>query len=230
MRLLPLAALLAALAAPALATDPPPMAAAGLLERDGRTDCSGVLIEPDLVATAGHCVAGKKLVAEGGENRISFRTGSYPGHPGTEHEAVKIMQHPLYLTTRAVSSKILTADIALIALGEPVPPEAARPIPWGEPVGPDESLLIASYPGGKGARARERTCPVLIADGSLARLSCHVVPGESGAPVVRLTGDGPELAAVLVAASKERRQPYALTVQARTRLLQLYAVWNLETP
>lgn len=232
MRVLRLAALLlATLAAPAAgAADPPPMAAAGRLERDGRIDCSAVLVAPDLVATAGHCVAGKTLAAEGGDATILFLTGAYPGHPSETFAAIRIMQHPLYLTTQAVGARILTADIALLALEDPVPPETARPVGWGEPVAEGDRLLVASYPGGRGDRARERACPALVADGSLTRLSCHVVPGESGAPVIRLAEGGPELAAVVVATSRDGHQPYALAVQARTRLLQLAAVWGLTPP
>ncbi len=231
MRALCLALLLAATApGPVRAEGPPPMAGAGLLERDGRTDCSAVLVAPDLVATAGHCVAGKTLAAEGGADRIRFHTGGYPGHPSLARTATRILRHPLDLTARATGGRILTADLALLELDTPVPPGIALPLAWGEPAQVGERLLVASYPGGRGERARERLCEVTEADGSLARLACRVVPGESGAPVVRLTPEGPEIAAMVVAMSKEGRQPYALTVQARTRLLQLAAVWGLTPP
>ncbi len=230
MRALCLALFVALAPGPARSEDLPPLAGAGVLERDGRTDCSAVLVAPDLVATAGHCVAGKKLAAEGGDSTIRFHTGSYPGHPSLARTAIRILRHPLDLTARATGARILTADLALLELDAPVPPGIALPVAWGEPAQVGERLLIASYPGGRGDRARERLCEVTEADGSLARLSCRVVPGESGAPVVRLAPDGPEMAAMVVAMSMEGRQPYALTVQARTRLLQLAAVWGLTPP
>lgn len=225
--------LLAALGLAALTAGPaagngpaPPMAAAGVLERDGRTDCSAVLVAPARILTAAHCVTGKTLEAEGGSNSILFRTGAYPGHPSLERAAIRVMVHPMYLAAEVVAANVRSADIALLALETPIPPESVAPLVPGLPVGIEESVLVASYPGGQGDRARERRCPVLLADATLARLSCIVIPGESGAPVVRLTENGPELAGLVVATSRAGHQPYALTVQIEARLIQLVAVYG----
>lgn len=234
LRLLAAACLCFALAPGiARAADPvalPPVAAAGVLEQDGRIDCSGVLIAPDLVATAAHCVHGKKLTFDGGESTIIFRTGGYPGHPQVEREAVALMLHPIYLAARVGINRPMAADMAVIALDAPINSATVRAIPVGDHVREGEGLLIASYPGGQGQRARERLCPALTGDGTMATLSCVVRPGESGAPVIRLTEDGPELAGIVIAKSRAGRQPYALAVQAGVRLRQIMAVYRAGTP
>lgn len=206
------------------------MAGVGSLERDGRTDCSAVLITPELLMTAAHCVSGKKLVAEGGSSTITFRTGYYPGHRTAQREAVRLMPHPLYLAAKIGSNKPMGVDVALIALEKPVPEDVARPLPIGAPLSEGERVLVASYPAGKGERARERTCPVRSAEPTLARISCKVVPGESGAPVLRLRASGPEIAAIIIASSTDSRPPFGLVVQADVRLSQLFAVYGAPLP
>ncbi len=206
------------------------MAAVGSLERDGRTDCSAVLITPEVLATAAHCVAGRKLVAEGGTFEITFRTGHYPGHRTVKRSAIRLMAHPLYLAAKVGKNKPLGVDMALIELAEPVPDDIARPLPIGAPLEEGERVLVASYPAGKGERARERPCPVKMADATLARISCKIVPGESGAPVIRLGPNGPEIAAIVIASSTESRPPFGLVVQADVRLSQLLAVYGAPIP
>ncbi len=89
-----------------------------------------------------------------------------------------------------------------------------------------ERLLIASYPGGRGERARERLCPAITTSVQVATLSCIVVSGESGAPVLRLTA---ARAGSWRRSSSPNRgpghQPFAFTVQAARRLRQLAAIY-----
>ena len=208
----------------------PPVAAAGVIESDGRRSCSGVLIAPDLVATAAHCVGGGKLASEGGDRVIRFHTGAYPGHLSTVREVARIMRHPLYRPDALGARERLSGDLALLRLSEPVPGTVAKPIPLGDPIAPGERLLIASWPGGAGSRARERICPAITTGPQVATLSCIVVSGESGAPVVRLTPEGPRLAAIVVATSRAGHQPFAFTVQAGPRIRQLSAIYLDEEP
>ncbi len=225
IRVLLLSALLSLAHMPAHADGPPPMAAAGVLERDEIRDCSAVLIAEDLIATAAHCVAGKVLASEGGDSEIRFHTGAYPGHRSLARNAVEIMIHPLYRISRDRAQ--LGADIAILRLDAPVPDEVARPIPIAEPIAMNERLLVATWPGGQGGRARERMCAPVSIEQRLVTLGCSVTPGESGGAVVRLTEDGPTLAGVVVATGDLGRQPLALVVQAMRQLSQIKALFQL---
>ena len=223
-----LAALALAIAGHAApAADAPPMAAAGVLQHKGRNTCSAVLIAPAVVATAAHCVEGlRKRLGKTGQS-LRFRTGAYPGHPATTHEAVEIFTHPLYQALSEEERGRILSDIAVLRLAEPVAPADARPLPIGAAMEAGERLLIASYAGGRGDRARERICPSLAIKSSVAQLSCKVTGGESGAPVLRLTDAGPELAGILVAGGRQGHQPYGFAVEARSRLAQLRAVYGV---
>ncbi|MEM0947616.1 MAG: trypsin-like serine protease [Pseudomonadota bacterium] len=226
MSLRPLIALLLIFGSAAQA-EPPPMAAAGALESGGRTSCSAVLIAPHLIATAAHCLPGNKSNSTSEPNPIVFRTGAYPGHLSRDFEVAESVVHPLFGSDQEDRSGGIRADVALARLAVPVPAEVARPIPPGMPIGDDDpSVLLATWPGGAGARARERRCPVLAAEGAIATLSCIVIPGESGGAVVRLTESGPELAAIVVATARSGRQPFGFAVQARSRIAQLKAIYG----
>jgi len=197
------------------------MAGAGVLVRDGKADCSAALIAPDLLATAGHCLAGKTL----GENSLVFRTGKYPGHPSVEREAAALHVHPLFLVGRSIENKNLGSDIGLIRLAEPIPGDVARPFGLVSEAETGERVLIASYPGGVGDRARERKCPVLDLRSTIMLLSCVVKPGESGSPVVRITEGEPELLGILVATGRDGHQPFGYAVLSQARLGQMRAIF-----
>ena len=211
------------MALPALA-DPPPMAGAGVLVRDGKADCSAALIAPDLLATAGHCIAGKTLGED--DTTVVFRTGAYPGHPSVEREAVALHVHPLFLIGRSIENKNLGSDIGLIRLAAPIPANVARPFALISAAQAGERVLIASYPGGSGDRARERKCPVLDLRATVMLLSCVVNPGESGSPVVRITEGEPELLGILVATGRDGHQPFGYAVLSQARLGQMRAIFG----
>jgi protease YdgD len=50
----------------------------------------------------------------------------------------------------------------------------------------------------------EEGCFVLESHGAVRMLSCNVVQGSSGAPVMRVTEDGPEIVAVISAMATDR--------------------------
>ena len=131
----------------AAAAELPPMAGVGVLVRDGKADCSAVLIAPDLVVTAAHCIAGKTLEAEGGDSQIQFRTGAYPGHQPFEQDAATLMPHPLYLTAKIAFNQPMSSDIALIGLAAPIPASVAMPIAWGRTPGAEAAITMAVSSG-----------------------------------------------------------------------------------
>lgn len=208
----------------ALAVAPHPTAAVGVVLLGGRAVCTGTLIAADLVLTSAHCLDGAGRAATD-PSRIRFRTGAYPGVTPVEIGAARIVAHPLYPEPGEVSAieRRTGYDLALVRLGEDVPVAAALPLRPTRDLVVAPRLLIASFRGGQGVRARERTCPVIDATDRMIRMGCDVRPGESGAPVLQHGASGLALVGVLSARAEDGPQKLAIAAGS-TRIGQLLAV------
>ena len=202
---------------------PHPTAAVGLVLRDGVGTCTGSLIAADLILTAAHCAEGLAGGEESG--RLRFRTGAYPGLEPVEISAARVVLHPLYPQDdeKLGVERRTGYDLALLRLASPVPEAAARPLVPSREAVVAPRLLIASYRGGKGVRARERTCPVISATDRMIEMGCDVRPGESGSPVLQRGEGGLALVGVLSARAEDGPQKLAIAAGS-TRIGQLQAL------
>jgi protease YdgD len=97
--------------------------------------CTAVLIAPDVALTAAHCARG--AVSGPAAMRLTFRPDSAPF-------AVTIRAVAFHAArgTDPLSFDNAHADIALLRLAQPVPPDIATPIPLSHrPPGRDRSAL-----------------------------------------------------------------------------------------
>jgi len=185
-----------------------------MIDKGKRGACSGVLIEPDLVLTAAHCLFGPKQNGRLKTDNIVFRTGAYPGRPSVERGVAEFVRHPLFLAAQRAGQPENRFDFGLVRLDAAVPEYVARPLAVREiEAAVGDTLLIASFPRGRGERARERRCPILATAPDLLLVECVVVSGESGAPVLWRDGETWVVGAVLLATSTINGRPAGLAAR-----------------
>lgn len=194
------------------------MAAVGIVTLGNGGKCSGTLIAPNLVLTAGHCVMSADRQSAKPLRGMTFETGEYPGHDSQTYEVREVAVHPLYIGTSPNRPDSIIHDAALVYLAASVSARVAAPIPV-VPSQVNEAPLIASYRGGKGDRARERRCPLVENWRDVLLIGCDVGAGESGAPVLTLRNGELGVVGIVSASTRKKRTQMALAVKT-DRVLQ----------
>lgn len=153
----------------------------------GAAICTGVLVAPDLVLTASHCVRG----AAEDPASIRFDAGWEDGRPAVRGQGAKVL---------LPGSEDLSADIALVLLDHPIVAEMATPLPLATPSeGPHE--MHGFRRDDPGRPATPQICHTLAVIPGLLGFDCPAVSGNSGAPILQRTEEGWEVVAIMVAAS-----------------------------
>jgi protease YdgD len=141
--------------------------------------CTAVLIAPDVALTAGHCAQGP--VSGPAALRLIFGPDTLP--PAFQ-VTVRAVAFHAERAGNALNAGTAHADVALLRLAMPVPPEIARPIPLGAGVTPSAGALYG-YVNDTEERLRGHpACLIVSAREGLLVSDCTVVSGFSGAPLL----------------------------------------------
>ncbi|MEX5727421.1 protease YdgD [Rhodovulum iodosum] len=176
-------------------------------EAVGRVDlgggfCTGVLVAPDLVLTAAHCLYDGPRRRD--PRQITFRAG-LAGKTAVFDRAVRrAVVDPGYDPVTADGLVRLEHDAALLQLAEAIPAAAAAPFVPGLHVAPGAAVSVVSYAAGReDALAWQPECTVLQRGPLAYAFSCDVTFGASGAPVFESGSGRARIVAIVSGGGKD---------------------------
>ena len=172
--------------------------------------CSGVVLAPDIVLTAAHCVKPGERLQVGGNLGGGYQT--LP--PSLLSPVAEIVQHPLYASKDSGSP-----DLAILKLAKPLPDRFIPAVLNPRIPNPGDDLIVAGY-GKSAARNSEVVLRMVLQRVSQSFRGWVVLtavgddgagaaPGDSGGPVFAYRGMH-SLVGLMVGVSEKRTKAVAL--------------------
>ncbi len=164
-------------------------------EAVGRVDigkggfCTGVLIAPDQVLTAAHCVyggQGKPVDAQ----TIRFRAGLRDGVVIAERGVARYAATKGYDPADGMTADNVRRDVALLELTEPIQSALAAPFRLHGGGTKGQRVSVVSYGANRDkAPSWQRDCGLTWRAKGIMAFDCNVIFGSSGAPVFARDGN-----------------------------------------
>ena len=187
--------------------------AVGRVEMDEKGFCTGVLIAPDLVLTAAHCLfAGSDRYVQ--PSKVTFRAGLSDGQALAQSGVTRMVVHPRYDPDAPDRMKQIHYDAGLMQLAAPVSLSVAAPFRVDTLNANARDLSVVSYGRGRSeALSWDDKCNVLGRAQGLIAFDCDVTFGSSGAPVFHRMGNRASIVSLVSAGISGQGKEFAVGME-----------------
>ncbi|SNX71033.1 V8-like Glu-specific endopeptidase [Cereibacter ovatus] len=198
--------------------------AVGKLMLGDRGFCTGTLIRPDVVLTAGHCLFDKETGARIDAGVIEFLAGWRNGRAVAYRHVRRAVVHPDYVFSAEDPAERVAHDVAVLELDQPIRLPSVAPFRIeAAPLGGGQVGVVSYAQGRSEAPSLQEICSVLGRMPGTLVLSCSVDFGASGAPVFTMQDGAPSVVSVVSAKAEMDGKPISLASDIGTPLRDILA-------
>lgn len=185
--------------------------AVGRLDIGGEGFCTGALIAPKLVLTAGHCLFDKDTGGRINHEKVEFLAGWRNGRASAYRNIRRAVVHPEYNFGADVSSRRVRNDLALLELDRPIRRRDIRPLSTAARPRNGDIVGVVSYAKDRSeAPSLQEVCRVLAQQEGVLVTTCEVGFGSSGAPIFIFDNGQAHVVSVISAKAESEGQNVAL--------------------
>jgi protease YdgD len=168
--------------------------------------CTGVLIAPDQVLTAAHCLYDRSR-APVRAGSLRFRAGLRDGVAIAESGISGYVVAAGYDPASGMAAQNVRRDAALLRLATPIPSAVAAPFALHGAPAPGQRVSLVSYGRDRDeAPSWQRDCGMLWQQDGLMAFDCDVIFGSSGAPVFARSGSRTRILSLVSGGTTAGRQ------------------------
>ncbi|MDA8585638.1 S1 family peptidase [Rhodobacteraceae bacterium] len=189
--------------------------------------CTGALIAPDVVLTAGHCLYDTRTGQQVDPTTVEFLAGWRNGRASATRKVRSAVVHPDYVYSGPTGSDTVAVDLAILKLASPINRPQIQPFATGKRPRKGASVGVVSYARDRAdSPSIQKVCHVLARRQGMLILSCDADFGSSGAPIFAEVDGEPQIVSVVSSIATIRDRPVSFGTNLEKPLAEMLALLN----